>query len=41
VRSDVLDPKHELRPGMLATFVIEVKPAAKKKWKVEEGKKKK
>jgi membrane fusion protein, heavy metal efflux system len=25
VRSDVLDPKHELRPGMLATFVIEVK----------------
>jgi cobalt-zinc-cadmium efflux system membrane fusion protein len=27
VRSDVLDPKHELRPGMLATFVIEVKPA--------------
>jgi cobalt-zinc-cadmium efflux system membrane fusion protein len=28
VRSDVLDPKHELRPGMLATFVIEVKPAA-------------
>jgi cobalt-zinc-cadmium efflux system membrane fusion protein len=26
VRSDVLDPKHELRPGMLATFVIEVKP---------------
>jgi len=26
VRSDVLDPKHELRPGMLATFVIQVKP---------------
>jgi membrane fusion protein, heavy metal efflux system len=25
VRSDVLDPKHELRPGMLATFVIMVK----------------
>ena len=25
VRSDVLDPKHELRPGMLATFVIQVK----------------
>jgi len=25
VRSDVLDPKHELRPGMLATFFIQVK----------------
>jgi len=27
VRSDVLDPKHELRSGMLATFVIQVKAA--------------
>ena len=25
VRSDIQDPKHELRPGMLATFVIQVK----------------